>query len=120
MCLTELEEMYLNLKRLNDALTGKDKEKEWLRLLPEYLGFIALITSANDIASDSIYNIFKTPTGARKGLFTPIASDILALLAAGPATQKCWQVSDDSRRLNCFKYRTDGHNGGNYRKMIRK
>ena len=120
--LTSLEEIFLDLARLNDAVADGDKTGILLRSLPESLGFIALMADAQKMDYDSICALLKSEMERRKSYTKPPKDDKAstepvpaARQADAPPPPHPTSTKLDRSNVECWYCHKRGHTRGECR-----
>lgn len=121
--LTELEDVFLNLARLNDAVVDKDKCAVLLRSLPSSFSVIALMADANNMDYDSICSVMKSEIERRKGQATEMQRPEHIQAAARKADAPSDRRKDhrvEKRVPTCWHCGKKGHTRAECRKRLRE
>ena len=113
---TALEEIFLDLARLNDAVADADKTGILLRSLPESLGFIALMADAQKMDYDSICALLKSEIERRKSYIKP-TNDMKEIVEPVPAARQAdappppypTPTNPDKKNVECWYCHKRGH-----------
>lgn len=107
--LTSLEEIFVDLARLNDPVSEKDKTGVLLRSLPESFGFLALMADANNMDYDSICALLKSEMDRRQAHNKPSAPAFPAMPAARMADTDPSHYRKRGKRIECWYCGKIGH-----------
>lgn len=116
----ELEEIFLDITKLNNSITDKERVEVLLRSLPKYLDFIELMTEANNIDQDPIYTLLEFKMKQRKAHSQPISLDDLVLPTARLTIQQFQKNSKKSPGIPSWNSGKINYKRDEYRNLIRE